>query len=815
MKTRKVLKTELAAAQFALRECQSDRTAVHETRAAAERERDTKAAEATQERQAASNAERERGEALASAEAARAEALANRTLLETAIGQRDEWARTAETNARGRTEAQEALRLETALRKATETELADVSRTLQHSLEQTREAVALAGDAAQECASAQEDARVLAERLHQAEDALIVVHRELEASTEALAAEQRKAAEVRQTLADCRQSRSIIQTQRDTILTAAADQGIMIPVPGGPTPKLDTGPKAGEVRVGGVNVPLMTCSQMGEHVGHPWWPRMDEPMNPNELRWCDGRNADGSVPYDPTRTAAQVVAADRENPVRAWFAAENDVHAAEDDALVEGGDAEAAWAEQLQAAAAARDRALIDLREARRKLDTERRENDAEQAELARQRDALQDWRDTALQALYFAGVAQGEAFKVRAALEEDLARVRKELDEVSQFAEMKHGSVTQAILEDIGGADQRPLIEHWQGVAERLERDLSSTRADCKADHDRLHERATEAERKLHVAEAGYSELHSRLVVMMEERDNLLVENEALNREREDALSALRQVKAERDELVPLRQIAHIRDAQAMIREADQRRDNLARERDAAIAERDEARGWIGAVNEALGDRRGGAPFVDDAVRWVVHALHDAEAERGRLVESLQEVKAERDALRPLALLADPIDAKMHIDQAEARMNRAEAEFANLTRERDNAREMAEAQGRRARDFMARCDELEQENADLERQRTEARAEVERARSLAMDSMMIDGAVENALGKLVGVLGVEAYESPADVIDSAVDALKDARREAGRLKLVLDIIDERKASEPVEVERRAVGGPQQDAHGN
>jgi hypothetical protein len=194
-----------------------------------------------------------------------------------------------------------------------------------------------------------------------------------------------------------------------------------------------------------------------------------------------------------------------------------------------------------------------------------------------------------------------------------------------------------------------RMLIEHWQGVAKRLERELESTRADCKADHDRLHDRAKDAE------------------------------------------------------------------------------------------------------------------------------------------TALQQVKAERDELRPLAALADPITAQMKIVEAETRMNRAEAEFANLTRERDDAQRGYSEMHARLTRIMAERDALLAERP----------------------SIYEDGAVENALTKLGQMIGVDlrtSDESPSQLIDLAMDALKDARREAGRLKLVLDIIDERKTAAPVEVERRADG---------
>lgn len=621
MKTRKALKRELAAAQEALRGCQRDRTAVHEARSAAE-------SQAEQERGAALNAERERGEAVARADAALAEALECRAKMDEAIGLRDGWSERAQEMTVARDEAVFALREMTERAVAAERKHEQLFLGTQQWESQSVEAREQADLAVTERNAAWVDRDSLAERLHQAEDALIVVARERDATEDALAAEQSKAAEVRQALADCRESRGIMQAQRDSILAAAADQGIMIPVPvPGPTPKLERDAEEAvvESRVAvssGEDVPLIACENWGEHMGHAWW---GASHSGPEMRWCDGRNADGSGPYDPAH----------ENVI-------------------------------------------------------------------------------------------------------------------------LKHFGVREDQSVTIGGRDV-PTVVGGRAVPLALGHDA------LVADNRVLTDRANEATSRADMAERSYSELHSRLVVMMEERDNLLVENEALNKEREDALEALRQVKSERDVLRPLALLEDAQAAAVQIDFATQRMDraeaefeNLRRERDAAIeraalaesdlrganvawtesvkavrrevgemqrerdewseraethrqerdqavAERDEARGWIGAVNAVLGDHRGSAAFVDDAVAEVVRKLHAA-----------------------------------------------------IQREND-----------------------------------------------AVGSMKLDGAMENALGKLVGVLGVEAYESPADVIDSAMEAIKDARREAGRLKLVLDIIDERKASQPVEVERR------------
>lgn len=39
---------------------------------------------------------------------------------------------------------------------------------------------------------------------------------------------------------------------------------------------------------------LAACARMSKHAAHPWRGRPNYPW-----RWCDGRNADGTAPYDP------------------------------------------------------------------------------------------------------------------------------------------------------------------------------------------------------------------------------------------------------------------------------------------------------------------------------------------------------------------------------------------------------------------------------------------------------------------------------------------------------------------------------------
>jgi hypothetical protein len=59
------------------------------------------------------------------------------------------------------------------------------------------------------------------------------------------------------------------------------------------SPRMVRGDRTGRV------VPLVQCAQRYEHPGHLWHDPISAGME--EERWCDGRNADGTTPYDPGR----------------------------------------------------------------------------------------------------------------------------------------------------------------------------------------------------------------------------------------------------------------------------------------------------------------------------------------------------------------------------------------------------------------------------------------------------------------------------------------------------------------------------------
>lgn len=151
------------------------------------------------------------------------------------------------------------------------------------------------------------------------------------------------------------------------------------------------------------------------------------------------------------------------------------------------------------------------------------------------------------------------------------------------------------------------------------------------------------------------------------------------------DAQTELNRVEAERDDLSA---ILRTREAELdatmegnrlsadTIRQLDERVSRTATEREArlqgkydatraelveAIAQRDEAREWVGAVNAALGPHRTSCAFVDDAVARVVGALNDAEAK-------LALVTAERDGSREVCEVAGREMARMRGDLEQTR---------------------------------------------------------------------------------------------------------------------------------------------------
>lgn len=569
MKTRRrMMADQLEKVRADLDECRADRVAVHEKLAKAEHD-------AAEQRARADAAEHEHGLAVAhrdrlqvERDAARAQADGDRQALRETIGLRDGWSERAQS-------------------------------------------VTVERDEALALLASQQEARHEAERKH--EDLLLVTRqwesRSIEAREQAdLAVTERNEAwrerdELRQALRDCRESRSIIQTQRDTILAAGAEQGIMIPMPGGPTPKLERDAEEAVVEsrdgvviegefvptvVGGRAVPLMT-------------PYVERPIEANL--------------YD-----------DHPGP---------------------------AGAERLR----------------------------FEDAAFDAMRDAL-------------LAITATEPYDPDA-VSDKLRRALGMMDSSGHHVREQFGTVART-------AD-RTLIDHWQGVAKRLESRYDAVVRDNRA----LTDRANEATTRAAMAERSYSELHSRLVGMMAERDAAV---EDLEREREQGLLPPDEMRQGYASYVALR---------GTLEAVERERDDLRTENEALNSEREDA------------------------------------------LEALRQVKAERDRLKPLAMLADAVAAQSKIADATVRMDRAEAEFANLRDERDQA-----------------VQAVRREVGQMQAERDAARADAERARSLAMDSMIVDGALENALGKLAGMVGVDqaTIESPADILEAAMHELREMR---------------------------------------
>jgi hypothetical protein len=104
------------------------------------------------------------------------------------------------------------------------------------------------------------------------------------------------------------------------------------------------------------------------------------------------------------------------------------------------------------------------------------------------------------------------------------------------------------------------------------------------------------------------------------------------------------------------------------------------------------------------------------------------------------------------------------------------------MTEERDAAvtrAENANADLREAtRSWESAMRKVVEERDKVVAREQDALAMAGRAGTMAMDSLIIDGAMENALGKLAGMLGIDqsTIESPADIVEAALVELRELR---------------------------------------